>query len=227
VTASNSTRDPTLPTGVGGPSSAGGRPRRHSRPPRSEREVLLTGSVMVALLLTGFVIGPTFHVPEWEVALGADVVMLALTRSLPLSSVPWGTALVAAGLAVLSAAAVRGLDVGALLEGHGPLATLKIAGVSALGANVVNNLPAFLIALPSVGRHGSCTLWPVLLGVNAGPSLLVTGSLASLLWVDSMRRLGSPVTSSQFFRMGIRVGLPAGIAALGVLVAMSPLVGCG
>jgi arsenical pump membrane protein len=129
---------------------------------------------------------------------------------------------------MLATSAASGLPLGALLGGAaGPLATLRIAAVSAVGANIVNNLPALVVALPFVSRPGeACSLWPVLLGVNAGPGLLVTGSLASLLWVEAMGRLGVPVTGRQFLKMGLRVSLPAAAAALVALVAVSPLVGC-
>lgn len=76
----------------------------------------------------------------------------------------------------------------------------------------MNNLPALVVALPFVSKPGNCSLWPVLLGVNAGPSLLVTGSLASLLWVESMAQLGVPVRARQYLGMGLRVSLPAAAA---------------
>jgi Na+/H+ antiporter NhaD/arsenite permease-like protein len=56
----------------------------------------------------------------------------------------------------------------------------------------------------------------VLLGVNLGPTLWVTGALSTLLWQSTMGNLGHPVRARQYARIGWRVGLPA-IAA--VLVA--------
>jgi len=189
------------------------------------------GSIILALVLAGFVIGPSYGVREWEVALGADVLLVALTRQARLSvrAIPWGTALVAACLGVLAASAVRGLPLGSVLGGTGPLAALRTAGVTAAGANVVNNLPALLVSLPFVssGHPASCSLWPALIGVNMGPGLLVTGSLASLLWMESMKSLGAEVHARQFFRMGLRVAVPSTVLALGVLLAMAPVLGCG
>lgn len=210
----------------------GGSPAGHpvEAPPPRRGDVLLLGSGVVATVLVGFVLGPSVGIEPWIVALTADIVLVALTRRLPLSSIPWETALVAAGLAVLAAAAAEGLALGGILSGSGLVASLREAGVAALGANVVNNLPAFLVALPFVAGHGgrpSCALWPVLYGVNAGPSLLLTGSLASLLWVATMNRLGVHVSAGQFFKMGLRVGLPAALCGLAVLVMMAPALGCG
>lgn len=191
--------------------------------------VLLTGSVVVAVVLVGFVLGPPHGVAEWEVALGADLVLCVISRQLPWHVIPWRTALLAAALGVLAASAASDLHVHALLSGTGPFAYLRQAAVSGAGANVVNNLPALLVALPAVSNgtgHASCALWPVLWGVNAGPGLLVTGSLASLLWVDAMGRLGSPVSAGLFLRVGARVVLPAALVGLAALLLLAPAVGC-
>jgi arsenical pump membrane protein len=198
--------------------------------PAKRREVMVVGSIVVFILLVGFVLGPTLGIAEWQVALGADLLLVAFTRSLPLSSIPWGTALIAAGLGVLAATAVKGMDLRGLLAGRGSLAFLREALVSAAGANAVNNLPALLVSLPFMSNqsgHASCALWPVLLGVNAGPGLLVTGSLASLLWADSMRQMGVHVTPWQYFEIGVVVVVPAFAASLAVLILLSPMLGCG
>jgi arsenical pump membrane protein len=192
-----------------------------------DRRVLLIGSGLVVALLVGFLAGPLIGAQPWEVAVVADAVLVVGTRRLPVGAIPWGTALVAAGLGMLATSAASGLSLGSLLGGAtGPLGALRIAAVSAAAANIVNNLPALIVALPYVSKPRECSLWPVLLGVNAGPSLLVTGSLASLLWVESMAQLGVPVRARRFLAMGLRVSLPAAAAALGTLVALSPLVGC-
>lgn len=197
--------------------------------PGPDPRALVVGSIVVVLVLAGFVVGPPNGVKEWEVALGADVLLVLLTRRLPWRSIPWGTALLAAGLAILAGAVAAELPVHSLLGGSGPLAYLREAAVSGAGANIINNLPALLVSLPAVssaGGHASCALWPVLWGVNAGPGLLVTGSLASLLWVDTMERLGAPVGAGGYLRVGLRVVLPAAAVGLAVLVLIAPVAGC-
>jgi arsenical pump membrane protein len=56
-----------------------------------------------------------------------------------------------------------------------------------------------------------------LLGVNLGPTLLVTASLSGLLWRETMRREGVEVSAGDYFRTGLKVGLPALVAATAVL----------
>lgn len=195
---------------------------------------LVLGGAVVAAVLAGFVAGPTYGVAPWMVALGADTVLVALSmgaRGSPggarraLMSVPWGTALVAAALAVLAHALSVHLPVATYLRGAGPGALARTVGLAALAANVSNNLPALLVAVPALPAHATPQLWAVLLGVNMGPVLLATGALASMLWLDTLRRMGVEVGASDFARVGARVGLPALVLAAGVLVGLSPLLG--
>jgi arsenical pump membrane protein len=62
----------------------------------------------------------------------------------------------------------------------------------------------------------------VLIGVDLGPNLSVTGSLATLLWLIALRREGENVTSLRFFGYGLIVMPPALVLSLLTLSAMSP-----
>lgn len=185
------------------------------------RRPLVVGAAVVVAVLAGFVVGPGLGIPEWVVALAADAVLVLVTRHLPLRSVPWGTALVAGSLGILAGGASAHLHLTPLLAGSGNLAFARITVVSALGANLVNNLPALLVALP----HTGAGIWALLLGVNIGPLGLITGTLAALLWQASLAGLGVRVTARQFTSVGLRVGLPALAGALAVVVLTRPLVG--
>jgi arsenical pump membrane protein len=186
-----------------------------------DRRALIVGGAVVAAVLVGFVVGPSVGVPEWAVAVAADAVLIAMTRHLPVRDIPWGTALVAASLGLLAGGAAAHLHVDRLLAGGGNLDLLRVSAVSAAGSNIVNNLPALLVALP----HTSAGIWALLLGVNVGPLVLITGTLAALLWQASLSRLDIQVSAIQFARVGIRVGLPALAAAFVVLIALRPVVG--
>jgi arsenical pump membrane protein len=60
----------------------------------------------------------------------------------------------------------------------------------------------------------------LLIGVDLGPNLSVTGSLATLLWLASLRRAGLSVTPTQFLGVGLRVMPPALILALVVRLCL-------
>ena len=61
-------------------------------------------------------------------------------------------------------------------------ALLLVAAVSAVAANLLNNLPATLILVPVAAMSGAAPVLAVLIGVNVGPNLTYAGSLATLLW---------------------------------------------
>jgi arsenical pump membrane protein len=192
------------------------RPAEPLEPVAVDRRPLVVGGVITFLVLVGFVAGDSVGLPPWAVALAADAVLLVVVRQVPWRQVPAGTALVAASLGVLAAGAVRGLGVDHLISGSSTADLARAAGLSAAAANLFNNLPALLVALHAVGSHVTPTLWAVLIGVNMGPVLLVTGSLASLLWLDTLGRLGVVVQARDFTRVGVRVGLPAAVSGLAV-----------
>jgi arsenical pump membrane protein len=93
-------------------------------------------------------------------------------------------------------------------------------GIAAL-SNVMNNLPSGLLAGGAVHAvHVSAHIRDcVLIGVDIGPNLSVTGSLATVLWLIALRREGEQISGWQFLKMGLLVMPPALIlSALAVSV---------
>jgi arsenical pump membrane protein len=169
------------------------------------------------VLLVGFTVGGALGVPPWAVAAVVVAALVARTRTIPLAAVPWSSVLAVAGLAVLAVAVAEQVDVGAVLgDGAGAAGTVRIVGVGALGANLANNLPAFVAGRPHLPA-GEASRWAWLLGVNMGPTVVVTGSLAGLLWLDVARRSGLDVGWRDYVRAGVLVGLPALVVATAVL----------
>ena len=94
---------------------------------------------------------------------------------------------------VVDAAVGHGLGDAArdvLPSGDGLLALLAMAGLAALLANLVNNVPATLVLSSVVPAGHTGLLLAMLLGVNVGPNLTYTGSLATLLWRRVVRAAG-------------------------------------
>lgn len=209
---------------------------QRSETTRPEVRPLVTGGLVVGAVLVGFVVGPAYGVAPWMVALGADAVLVCLqarparrtgatTLVTTLGAVPVGTAVLAAALAVLAFSTSTHLPMAALLKGSGPGALARTIAVASLAANGANNLPALLVAVPALPTHVTPQLWAVLLGTNMGPVLLATGALATLLWLDTLRRMEVQVSAWDFSRVGLRVGLPALVLAAAVLVGLSPVLG--
>jgi arsenical pump membrane protein len=91
---------------------------------------------------------------------------------------------------------------GVLPGGSGLLALLGATAVAAVAANLLNNVPALLVLLPAAVAGGSATVLAVLIGVNAGPNLTYTGSLATLLWRRVLRERGAEPPLGEFLKLG-------------------------
>jgi len=187
---------------------ADGRVDRHAL----DRHALVWGLGAIALFLALLLGGEPFGVPAWAAALATEVVLIAATRQIPWRQVPVGTAVLAAALAVLAAGVAGALPHAFTSLGAGG-ARGFVGGV--VSANALNNLPAISVGLARVSAPAR--VWPLLLGVNLGPLLLLTGSLAGLLWQASARRAGVEVDARRYTRVGAAVGLPAMAAAALVL----------
>jgi arsenical pump membrane protein len=161
--------------------------------------------IVVGCTLAGFVVaGPLEIDAAWPAAAGA-LAMLALTRSswraidLPLLAFVLGLGLIVRALAESGLGEV----VDAILPaGAGLLALLGAAFVAALLANLLNNLPALLLLLPAATAAGPETVLAVLIGVNAGPNLTYTGSLATLLWRRVLRERDAEPSHREFHVLG-------------------------
>jgi arsenical pump membrane protein len=95
--------------------------------------------------------------------------------------------------------------------------TAWISGLTvAFGSNLINNLPAGLIAGSAVSAAHIPELVrsSVLIGIDVGPNLSVTGSLATILWLTELRRHGYSISAWKFLVLGYFIMIPALIAAL-------------
>ena len=90
-----------------------------------------------------------------------------------------------------------------------PLALLGAAALAAVLANLLNNVPAVLVLLPAAAAAGPATVLAVLIGVNVGPNLTPTGSLATLLWRRVLRERDAEPPLGEFLRLGLLTVPPA------------------
>lgn len=184
--------------------------------------IVVTAIVLLAASGLGWQLGlPTFVCGAFVTAL---VLLLARQSPMPiLRHVAWGVLPLVAGLFVLVAALertgvvefLRGVIVIGLARSVQLSAALSGAAV-ALGANVFNNLPVGLLAA-SVSHAGGIPVSvtnALLIGVDLGPNLSVTGSLATILWLIALRRENVAVSGLRFLALGVVVMVPALVLAL-------------
>jgi arsenical pump membrane protein len=204
------------------------RPRRPgTRPERPELPRLAV--IVVACTLVGFAVSSVVGVaPVWFAAAGAVAITVpALVRrtappaGLVRAAEP-GFLIFVLGLGVIvQAASANGLEtaVRAVLPTGASLPQLlAIAGLSAVFANLVNNLPATLMLIPvAATAAGPGPVLATLIGVNVGPNLTYVGSLATLLWRRVLRAEDTDVEPGEFLRLGA-LTVPAGLVAATVLL---------
>jgi arsenical pump membrane protein len=133
--------------------------------------------------------------------------------------VPWSLLVFAGGL-FLAVGALEAVGIGritSVLAGTGDdlVSLWQLAGVGALAANGINNLPAYLALESAAGSPAR--LAALLVGVNAGPIVTPWASLATLLWHDRLVAAGVEVKWSRFIVLG------AVIAPLILFLGVLPL----
>lgn len=202
--------------------TGGFEPGERYRPP--DRPLLVATAAVVGAMAVGFVSGA----PVWLVAGVAAVLLLGLGGwrrgrwPAPVGQlVPWRMLLVVGALfVVVETAQVRGL--GDWVAGLAPAGTstgplLALAGLATGAANLLNNLPGYLVVEPAAGGDPT-RLAAVLIGVGAGPLLTPWASLATVLWLERCRRMLAHVPLRGLLVQGLWLAplcVVAGVLALG------------
>jgi arsenical pump membrane protein len=195
----------------------------------------LSAGGWTALIGLGLTAVALLIVSAWGVALGAPTCLMGVLttgtvlirkRASPLPvlrGVSWTVLPLVAGLFVMVEALDRSgltsvlaqwLRVGVSTTADGAAA---VSGVSlALVSNLINNLPAGLIASTAIAQaHAPQKVVDALLiGVDLGPNLSISGSLATILWLTAIRREGEVISFGQFLKVGALVMPPALLLAI-------------
>jgi arsenical pump membrane protein len=185
------------------------------------------GIVAIALvLLTASALDVQLGLPTFVCGVLTAIAVLVMGRQPPwpiIKGVSWGVLPLVAGLFVMVEALSHAGTIGqlsALLhEGiaQSPAITAWSAGVAtAIGSNIANNLPVGLVAgsVAASDHLPEPVMRALLIGVDLGPNLSVTGSLATILWLTALRREKIEVSAWRFLKLGIIVMPPALLAAL-------------
>ncbi|HET9103479.1 MAG TPA: SLC13 family permease [Solirubrobacteraceae bacterium] len=179
---------------------------------------------VLAATLAGFALSSAVAVdPIWVAIAGAAVInlpALVSRRTRPvalLGAVEPGFLSFVLGLGVIVATATHH-GLGAAVRDVLPAGTslgdlLLVAAISAVLANLVNNLPATLILVPVAAARGAGPVLAVLIGVNVGPNLAHVGSLATLLWRRVLAAAGVAYPAREFVVLGAMTVPPAIVLA--------------
>ncbi|GJD78555.1 arsenic transporter [Methylobacterium gregans] len=188
--------------------------------------IVATGAALIGASAAGIELG----LPTFVAGLATTFVVLLINRGGVVEvarDVSWSVLPLVAGLFVLVEALEKTGVLGMLADllkraaDSDPAATAWAgSALVAFGSNLVNNLPAGLLAGAAVqSAHAPETVaGAILIGVDLGPNLSVTGSLATILWLTAIRREGQDVSAWGFLKLGMLVMPPALVLALGALI---------
>jgi len=182
------------------------------------------------VLLTASALDMQLGLPTFICGLVTAAAVLALSRQSPwpvVKGISWSVLPLVAGLFVMVEALVKTGTIGhlsALLQAgieKSPTHAAWGAGiVASIADNIANNLPVGLVAgSVAVNDHlPPSVMSAMLIGVDLGPNLSVTGSLATILWLVALRREKIDVTARCFLKIGVLVTPPALVAALAAAI---------
>ncbi|HEY6758959.1 MAG TPA: SLC13 family permease [Baekduia sp.] len=182
--------------------------------------------------------------PPGTLGVAAVALAAALVLALPHPGVP----VLVVGLVTVGVRVLQGRErVADAVEAVGPLALAALFGLSvllgwlarawsgpsdllgsasawattAIGAGaavLVNNLPAAVLLSATPPEHPRA----LLLGLNLGPNLAVTGALSSYLWFKAARAAGARPTIRRFSAVGAPLAIAAMLAALATIALVGP-----
>ncbi|MGI8771955.1 MAG: arsenic transporter [Acidobacteriaceae bacterium] len=188
-------------------------------------KLALAGLLLAAAaLIASSALGLSLGAPTCGAAVVALLIVFWRDRGILLKvakGVSWAVLPLVAGLFVIVEAlkgagmlhlGLAGLQ--ALAHTSNMLANLAAAFAVGLLSNGMNNLPVGLIGGATVqAAHETGSIAnAVLIGVDLGPNLSVTGSLATILWLIALRREQVEITAWQFLKVGL-VAMPLALLA--------------
>jgi arsenical pump membrane protein len=195
----------------------------------------------VAGVLVAFFLAPIFGIPIGLVALAVGVIVVFVARLRGwvtlrevAGSISWsilalviGLFLVVQGVENVGLASAVRQAFAAAAPGDSFLQILGIAVGSALGSNLINNVPMIVVALGATGplvsngTLGLASIYAVILGTNIGPNLTTVGSLATLIWLTIIRGKGMDVTAKDYLKVGaLSTPVVLVIASVGLWVSL-------
>jgi arsenical pump membrane protein len=125
--------------------------------------------------------------------LGLGLVVALLTRT-PLRSASPLLLVGVLAVAVLLGAAARWASLGALHTSRWATAWIAVGA-----AAIVNNLPAAVL----LSAHAPAHPRGLLLGLDLGPNLVVTGSLSAIFWLQVARANGARPSVVRYSKLGV------------------------
>jgi len=202
-------------------------------PPRLSHGGKLTAvgiGAIAAVLIGASALDLQLGLPTFVCGLITAAAVLALSRQSPwpvVKRMSWSVIPLVAGLFVMVEALIRIGAIGQLsaalhdmVAQSVPRTAWAVGLITALADNIANNLPVGLVAgsVAASDHLPRPVVGAMLIGVDLGPNLSVTGSLATILWLVALRRRKIDVSAWRFLKIGALVTPLALLAALAAAI---------
>lgn len=198
---------------------------------RNERDVIRDPLIfrislpVIATLLIGYSLGGFLSIPVAFIAGPASIILLGIAKFhgkldvvRPLKEAPWqivifslGMYLVVFGLGRTGMTSLLAGGLESLAPLNNTLQTILSGFVFAGIAGIMNNMPSVMLgnlALSSFHSPGTLVFANVV-GNDIGPKFTPIGSLATLVWLHTLKRKsGITISPSYYMKVGLIVGIP-------------------
>jgi arsenical pump membrane protein len=194
-------------------------------------------AAVLGLVLAGYFVAPLAHLEPYMIGGAGAAVLLGVgvatgrVRGAIVKDVSWSVFPFVVGLFIVVRAA---LDAGlrelsatwfARVAPPPPLDVIVPSIVTTVASNLINNLPAGLLARGTLeqGHASEPAIYGALLGTNLGPNITIVGSLATLLVLSSAKKKGVSLGAGDLLRIG-GITTPLVLLAAGLALAATFLV---
>jgi anion transporter len=188
----------------------------------TDRALLVKAMLVLAAVVSAFVLHPWLHYDPAVVALlgaGLLLVITSVTTEQALSEVEWPTLLFFAGLFIMvgglvETGVIRDISEFAAeqTEGRLPLASMVMLFGSAVLSAIVDNIPYVTSMSPIVGdlaashgADGEVLWWALALGADLGGNATAIGASANVVALGIAARQGQPISFWEFTKYGLVV----------------------
>ncbi|MDE3182222.1 MAG: arsenic transporter [Bacteroidota bacterium] len=178
------------------------------------KTALLGIAITAIILLVCSAIDIQLGLPTFFTGIATSAIVIIRSQKKPwiiIKGVSWSILPLVAGLFII-VEALNKTGLITMLSGilqqsliNSVTATTWLSGlITAYGCNLLNNLPAGLIVSNAIQPHHipEIVKRAILIGIDLGPNLSVTGSLATILWLVALRREGISISGWAFLKLG-------------------------
>ena len=206
------------------------------------RGFFMFAAITLVAVIIAYIVGAWLDIPLVFIALCGACLLVAAGRYFKqtderrvLSQVSWSVLIFVVGMFTV----VRGIQNTGLpalaadwmvnRTGDSLLKSIFYTSIgTAAGSNIINNVPMDVMMISiiesmSASQFARPLAYATILGAGLGPNLTVVGSLATMLWLGTIRRKGVNITAVQYFKIGLLTA-PLMIAASALVLWISQLI---